>query len=227
MRFVFDVDGTLTPSRQRIDDEFGSWFLNWCQTHKVYLVTGSDYEKTIEQLGADICYAVNGIFNCAGNAHYIRGELQYENEFKLTTKQKTFLVGLLDYSKCPIKTGRHIEERNGMVNFSTVGRNARLEQREQYVKYDTETGERRKLAKLIMEQFSDLEACIGGETGIDIYHRGRDKSQVVKHIGSFTFFGDATYPGGNDYTIAKLAATYYQVTRWNTTYKILRDKYDH
>ena len=27
--FVFDVDGTLTPSRRAIDKEFGDWFLNF------------------------------------------------------------------------------------------------------------------------------------------------------------------------------------------------------
>ena len=53
-KFIFDVDGTLTPSRQTIDPEFKKFFLRFIKDNKVFLVTGSDYPKTVEQLGADI-----------------------------------------------------------------------------------------------------------------------------------------------------------------------------
>jgi hydroxymethylpyrimidine pyrophosphatase-like HAD family hydrolase len=57
--FIFDVDGTLTPSRSEIDKEFAEWFLGYCSRNSVYLVTGSDYPKTVEQVGEDIVNAVN------------------------------------------------------------------------------------------------------------------------------------------------------------------------
>ena len=62
--FVFDVDGTLTPSRRPIDKEFGNWFLNFSNTHNVYLVTGSDRDKTIEQVGEDIYNTAKRVYNC-------------------------------------------------------------------------------------------------------------------------------------------------------------------
>jgi phosphomannomutase len=46
MNFVFDVDGTLTPSRGQMDPEFKLWFKLWIRHKPVYLVTGSDYAKT-------------------------------------------------------------------------------------------------------------------------------------------------------------------------------------
>ena len=49
--FLFDVDGTLTPSRQKMDKEFSKFFSNFCKNNDVYLVTGSDRDKTVEQLG--------------------------------------------------------------------------------------------------------------------------------------------------------------------------------
>ena len=55
MNYIFDVDGTLTPSRGRIDKDFEKFFLDFTKKHNVYLVTGSDYEKTEEQLGEEIC----------------------------------------------------------------------------------------------------------------------------------------------------------------------------
>ena len=48
-KFIFDVDGTLTPSRQEIDMDFAVFFTDFCAERDVYLVTGSDREKTIEQ----------------------------------------------------------------------------------------------------------------------------------------------------------------------------------
>ena len=29
-KFIFDVDGTLTPSREKIAPEFERWFLDFC-----------------------------------------------------------------------------------------------------------------------------------------------------------------------------------------------------
>ena len=35
-KFIFDVDGTLTPSRQRIDEEFLSFFFRFTFDNDVY-----------------------------------------------------------------------------------------------------------------------------------------------------------------------------------------------
>ena len=44
--YVFDVDGTLTPSRRRMDKDFQEFFLEWAENNTFYLVTGSDLPKT-------------------------------------------------------------------------------------------------------------------------------------------------------------------------------------
>ena len=69
-KFIFDVDGTLTPSRGRIDKDFEEWFLDFCMWHEVYLVTGSDNPKTIEQVGESIGGACKRIYNCSGSDVY-------------------------------------------------------------------------------------------------------------------------------------------------------------
>ena len=53
-KFIFDVDGTLTPSRREIEPDFKNFFSNFCEHNNVYLVTGSDFPKTHEQLGDEI-----------------------------------------------------------------------------------------------------------------------------------------------------------------------------
>ena len=39
MSYVFDVDGTLTPSRKQIDPDFLSFMLDFSDKHNVYFVS--------------------------------------------------------------------------------------------------------------------------------------------------------------------------------------------
>jgi len=225
MNFVFDVDGTLTNSRQRIDAEFAEWFLTFIKRNKVYLVSGSDYVKTLEQLGATICNSVNGVYSCAGNALYVNGKEQYSNPMALEHDETQFLEALLTQSAYPVRTGQHIEMRLGLCNFSIVGRGATLAQRQDYVKYDTKVQERSDIARRINDTFPRLEVTVAGETGVDIYLRGRDKSQIADRLQPFVFFGDKIEPGGNDYTIALRAVAYFKVNNWQETFNLLKHEY--
>ena len=47
IRYIFDVDGTLTPSRQKMDPKFKHFFLKFIETNKVWLVTGSDRKSVV------------------------------------------------------------------------------------------------------------------------------------------------------------------------------------
>ena len=70
MKFIFDIDGTLTPSRRKIDPDFHEYFLDFAHKNDVYLVTGSNREKTIEQIGEGLFNASKRVYNCAGNDVY-------------------------------------------------------------------------------------------------------------------------------------------------------------
>ena len=56
-------------------------------------------------------------------------------------------------------------------------------------------------------KFPDLQATIGGETGLDIFPKGWDKSQIAKmhfeDCSDVYFFGDKMEEGGNDLTLAE------------------------
>lgn len=238
MNFVFDVDGTLTPSRSKIDPYFEQFFIKFCERNAVYLVTGSDLPKTQEQLGVDVFRSVRGIFACSGN-QYIKAaylvqsiniapafEYVYQNDFELTEDEEAALEEELKRSGFSVRTGNHIEKRIGMVNFSIVGRNANRDERQQYIVWDNATNERAEICKRLNRMFTRLECVIGGETGIDISQVGHNKSQVRKHIeGPITFFGDRCEYGGNDYPLARIADTVYNVNCWEQTEYILRMSY--
>lgn len=209
MNLIFDVDGTLTPARQPIDEYFRMELELISMSENIYLATGSDYSKTVEQLGQDFvenCVAYS--FNCSGNSIWHKGKEVYKTDWTLPSEIKTWLTEKLHESKFHIRTGNHIEARPGMVNFTVLGRNATLEERAQYVHYDSMHNERNTIASEFNELFSssyDVTAQVAGHTGFDIYPKGKDKSQILDWFKDIPvkFFGDDTQPGGNDYPLAQ------------------------
>ena len=69
--YIFDVDGTLTPSRQSMTEEFKSFFNEWSKKNFFFLVSGSDLDKIKEQISPESMSRALGVFCCAGNTLYI------------------------------------------------------------------------------------------------------------------------------------------------------------
>lgn len=231
--FLFDVDGTLTPSRQKIDKEFSKFFSKFCKTNEVYLVTGSDRDKTIEQLGKTLYNKAKKVYNCSGNSVWVKHKNVHTDEWTCPFVLSTYLELELNASKFSLRTGTHIEERPGCINFSIVGRGATFEERQLYVAWDKDAEERQQLAENIRRLFPDLSVTVGGETGLDISQKGHDKSQILQDFethDTITFFGDKTYAGGNDYSVAhaiisKDLGTVHQVSDYKETWDILKSRY--
>lgn len=231
-KFIFDVDGTLTPSRQRINKKFAVWFSKFAEKNDVYLVTGSDRPKTIEQIGEYIYHRCNRAYQCSGAECWQGDRKIYTSDWILSEDAQYWLEKQLKESTFDIRTGSHIEHRPGCINFSIIGRNANQEQRETYIKHDTETNERKQIAAAFNELFVDLQATIGGETGLDIGPLGSDKSQILKDFdkeSTLIFFGDAMFEGGNDYPLGHAITTRglgesHAVSGWEETWDILLNK---
>jgi phosphomannomutase len=229
-KFIFDVDGTLTPSRQKIDEEFKYFLSNFMDMYPTYIVTGSDKSKTVEQLGEDLFNKAVMSFNCSGNEIWVKDKIIYKSDWTLPYEVEEFILELLNQSKFPIRTGNHIEKRNGSVNFSIVGRNANMNEREHYIKWDKETSERLRIVNKLMHRFENIDVVVGGETGIDIFDKGKDKSQAIEKIKVYDkdalyFFGDQIFENGNDYTIAMMCDSNFNVKSWKETFKILEYMY--
>jgi len=245
--FIFDVDGTLTPSRLPMTEEFQKFFKEWIKTNKFYLVTGSDISKLQEQM---CMYDIEAerIFTCCGNQMWkpdpsivnISAEQIYENKFELPEHLDLFLRIVLKQSPYPHRYGNHIEDRGSMVNFSIVGRDCTQEQREEFFEWDKKEGERERIANIIKTKAKGIDAVIGGQISIDIYPEGKDKSQIFEHIqklepdvNEYIFIGDRIEKGGNDYPLAELLKCKdtpygyaYQTEGWEHTIKILKNTHN-
>lgn len=222
--YIFDIDGTLTPSRRVMTEEFTKFFETWSNDNNYYLVTGSDLEKVKEQIPILYLERAQGIFTCCGNEFYknklwktqgiteTHTFIKYSNKFTVPVGLNDYLMDKVEGSKCPIRTGNHIENREAMVNFSVIGRDCSQEQRDEYFEWDKIHNERQKIVEEMKHKWPGLHTSIGGQISIDIYEPGMDKSQILSHIhedfleilDSYIFIGDRTEKGGNDYPLAKL-----------------------
>jgi phosphomannomutase len=109
---------------------------------------------------------------------------------------------------CPVKRGTFIEFRKGMLNVSPVGRNCSQEERDGFEAWDKESGCRKAMVEALRREFPDLGLTysIGGQISFDVFPTGWDKTYCLRFLPTdefetVHFFGDKTFPGGNDYEI--------------------------
>ena len=226
-KFIFDVDGTLTPSRKKITPEFFNEFFQFTEENDVYLVTGSDRDKTLEQITPEIYNNCKRVYNCSGSDVYEGDKNVYRNDWELPEKVERFLQDELDFSQFPIRNGNHIERRPGGVNFSILGRDRDpMKGRNEYITWNKIHSERKFIAIRILDMFPDLSVALGGQTGIDIGPLGADKSQILRDFTAddeIHFFGDRMEPGGNDHSLGEAVKKMGGFTYNVDSYKDTRD----
>ncbi|KAI5192675.1 phosphomannomutase [Nematocida minor] len=213
--FLFDVDGTLTPSRERATEEMKA-FLNDLKTKvKIGFVGGSDLPKQKEQLGDDCtslfhyCFPENGLMFIKNNEvvsteSYLNfvGEAEHGRMVRSVMK----ILSELPMNEVPKMRGNFIELRTSMVNISPIGRSCTKEERKEFKELDTANRTREKIVEKLKVAFPSLAFSIGGEISIDIFPQGWDKTYSLQHlekegIKNIYFFGDMTSEGGNDFEI--------------------------
>ena len=207
VHYLFDVDGTLTKPRGKMDSSFTMRFLKWMEGKSVFLVSGSNMEKIKQQMPHSITTRCAGISCSMGNELWVGNELKYKNIFEPPKALIEMLSSFQVKTSSPVLgEAPFIEYRTGMLNFTTIGRNSSNKKRLAYYAWDKESKERIRISDKIEKAFPDLEAKLGGQISIDIQPKGRNKSQVSKWIrknldGKIIFFGDKCAPKGNDYDI--------------------------
>ena len=224
---MFDVDGTLTDPRRIIEPDFKEFMFDFVANHTCMIVTGSDRPKTIEQIGEDLTNSFEKVYHCSGNHVFVGSKEVYRSEWNLSKEQITFLSQALNIIKYPEMTGNHIEQGIGTANFSLVGMNSNWKQREDYALWYQFNRGRETVAMYYNNEFSDSVAQVAGQTSIDIFKVGCDKSQAVREQqGTTIYFGDHCHPGGNDYSSAMASTEFHHISHgYKETWKILKKQY--
>lgn len=211
---LFDVDGTLTPARQKVSLEMTNFLKELRKRVSVGIVGGSDLIKQKEQMGENIVNEVDYNFSENGLIAYKDGELvgttylkDYLGEENLK-KITNFCLKYISDIDIPIKRGTFIEYRTGMLNISPIGRNCSKKERNYFEMYDSKSNIRKTFVEVLKKEFEDLNLTysIGGQISFDVFPKGWDKTYCLKYLDEsefdeIYFFGDKTFEGGNDYEI--------------------------
>jgi len=209
MIYLFDMDGTLTPSRLPMTDDFAKSFLEFVGNHIVYIVSGSDIKKVKEQMPMDVFCKVEGIFASMGNEFYKNGKEVFKRDFIDDTSLISRLENYRKNTKYPYQLySNYIEMRYGAINFSALGRNCPHNERLKYNEWDSIANERKQIVSELSKSYPKYDFSIGGNIGVDIVPNGRGKEQVADLLRKdypdtkIIFIGDRMKPGGNDYSLS-------------------------
>lgn len=226
---LFDVDGTLTESREHLKTKMLKALRELCRHAEIGFLTGSGLEYIKEQLWPALndpiikhnCHLLpcNGteylitegdeeiIFNPISKA-FMEDEIgagMMQDLMKLLCELQAQIV---DEYKIPL-AGSFIQNRLSMVNWCPIGRASKRPAREAFKILDNQLNIRQKYLDILRREMESRQIALtlklGGDTSFDIYPHGWDKTYALRHFHkaewNFWFVGDRCYPSGNDYEI--------------------------
>ena len=246
---VFDLDGTLTPTKASMDSEMAALVGQLLQVKKIAVIGGGKYGLFQMQLlrPMRVPRSLLGrlyLFPTTATAFY-----RYQSGWKkiyalrLSSPEKKRIreafaeaftsIGYLHPKKVYAKV---IEDRGTQMTFSALGQDVvamlgkkrGVAMKEQWLRDNRVM--KMKITKFIARALPDLEVRAAGFTSIDVTRKGIDKAyglrQITKYtgvgIGKMLFVGDAIFPGGNDYAVVKTGVDYIPVKGHEETKRIIR-----
>ncbi len=225
--FLFDMDGTLTPPRKRIETKVVRALRELSKSSKIGIVTGSDYDYIMQQMSS--AFDIGGVpvdrvvlLPCNGTKRYdaspsrsfvltsdvnMIDELtreSYNTILRFATSWQSSIMA--SYRDLPY-TGTFFQYRGSLLNWCPIGREAGDKEREAWVDFDQKYKVRKHYAELLECKIRGCQIpadiALGGSTSLDIYPSGWDKTYALKHFenSEIYFVGDRCDPGGNDWHI--------------------------
>ncbi len=215
---VFDLDGTLAESKQRISTEMGDLLGRLLEKVSVAVMSGAGMPQFQNQFLASLPTDANlsnlYIFpdNAAQCFIYRSGEWhpQYDQAFSPAEKEHIMKVlnealSAVGLSSAPVRVwGQRIEDRGADVACSPLGQQAPLEAKEEWCKGHDDL--RARLHEELNKRLPEFANAMGGLTTIDITRKGITKAYGVRRLAELTnipisqmlYVGDALEEGGND-----------------------------
>jgi len=245
---VFDLDGTLAPTKAQMDDEMAELIKQLLMVKKVAIIGGGKYElfkyQFLDRLKIpNELYKNLSLFPVTSTTflRYNNGwKKVYAHNLTNTEIHKIYasirnVLKDINYQQPEKIYGEDIENRGSQVTWSALGQDVVKELGEKGVEMknkwrDENTPVKLKIAEHLRKYLPDLEVHAAGHTSIDITKKGIDKAyglgQIEKYlhvpISKMLFVGDAIFKGGNDYAVTKTPVDYVAVTNPEDTKKVIR-----
>jgi HAD superfamily hydrolase (TIGR01484 family) len=212
---VFDLDGTLAPSKSSLDEETAALLHDLLGVVKVAVISGGAWPQFEKQLLSDIPHDdslanLSLLPTCGTKFFQYAGDWKQVYSEDLTAEQRDKIINSLKNAAekagfCAEKVwGEVIEDRGSQITFSALGQQAPLEEKD---KWDADYSKRKKIAAILETLIPEFSIRMGGATSIDVTKPGIDKAYGIGKlrdilqisVKEMVYIGDALFPGGNDY----------------------------
>jgi len=237
---LFDVDGTLVESGDKIYDENRYNLLNKLKDkYEIGIVGGGSLEKIVKQLDYNKIQFDHYFTEC-GCMYYdsnlnniysknIREHYLYD-KINIIIKKALQFISTVTYNV----TGHFIDLRNGIIYISLIGMQATNTERQYFKDLDKTFNIRKNLLTTLREEakrlniLDKLSINYGGTVGIGVYPAEYDKVQVIDLLKNketydkIIYFGDKYDEDGNDHQIINHElVSGYKIDNVNKTYDTL------
>ncbi|NIG59857.1 phosphomannomutase 1 [Pontoporia blainvillei] len=202
---LFDVDGTLTPARQKIDPEVAAFLQKLRRRVQIGVVGGSDYSKIAEQLGEgdEVSHPVFPHWPLHGPEVIEKFDYVFAENGTVQYKHGRLL------SKQTIQNHLGEELLQDLINFCLrYMALLRLPKKRLLSPLLQKEKIREKFVEALKTEFAGkgLRFSRGGMISFDVFPEGWDKRYCLDSLDqdcfdTIHFFGNETSPGGNDFEI--------------------------
>lgn len=236
---VFDLDGTLSPSKSPLEPAMAEVILKLLSKIKVAVISGGGYPQFQIQFLQNLPTSSQSFSNLfllptSGTKFYVwRSTWNEVYAEHLTPIEKEKIMSSLKDALSstgfmPSNTvyGDLIEDRGSQITFSALGQSAPLNLKSAW---DPDRSKRQKIADIIKTKIPEFDVRIGGSTSIDITKRGINKAFGIRKLEDYlklgpeqiVFVGDALFQGGNDFPAKATGVDCIQVAGPEETKKLI------
>ena len=237
---IFDLDGTLAPSKCAIDADMSALITRLIETKKVAIISGGGYPQFQNQVINMLPHGNHNFTNlilmpASGARMYAwKGSWNEQYAEHLSNKEKEKIMIALNtalkhaaYEQPATTYGPLIEDRGSQITFSALGQNAPIAVK---ATWDPDDAKRRKIISFLEQRIPEFDVRIGGTTSIDITKKGINKGYAIRRLESYlnmsldemVFIGDKLFPGDNDYPAKATGIDCIPVTGPEDTKKLIQ-----
>lgn len=237
---VFDLDKTLSESKQPMDDEMAELLRGLLGFKKIAVISGGSFAQFQKQFLPKLLSDGNlehlFLFPTCGSAFYRYGKSGWENVYTETLsapeKQRIYAAFENMFDEVGFKIpetvyGELIEDRGTQITFGAYGSTAPLAVKS---KWDPDRRKRLAMIGVLERLIPEFEIRTGGTSSIDVTRKGIDKAygimQMEKHLRiprkDMAFVGDDLGLGGNDAPVITTGVAIIEVTGPEHTKQIIR-----
>lgn len=214
---VFDMDWTLTPSRDRMDPEMIELFKKLLWKYKVWVISWGWYGQFKKQI-VDLIWndenLLKNLFLCptCSTKMYLYKSWEFKEEYSLdlTQDEKDYIKNTLKNAIQELKLEPEqvwwetIDDRDTQISYVILWVEAPLEEK---YKWDKDFEKRKAIIEMVKDKFEDFDILAAWTTTIDITRKWVNKAYWVRKLSEVSwvdlnemiFVWDAIFPGGNDY----------------------------